>query len=255
MRAFLMTAAAVLVTGTYVLAQVVDPDVRGPLRRGAAATGEALGAPGVENRIDRRQDRREVRRGGDPEAWRMRRYNDEWWYYSPQSTWMYYRDNRWTPYVTGRFAPLPPRYRTGYRGTYTSRYEPARVDRYAYGAAGAPMLTIAMHDNSFDPPSLNVAAGTTVTWVNNGAHEHTVTAADGSWDSGAIPPDGTYSARFKKPGTYQYVCDIHEGMKGTIQVGDAGQAPAPDAVEAAPTQPAQPQPAPEPAPQEPPPQP
>ena len=109
---------------------------------------------------------------------------------------------------------------TGYRGTYTSRVEPrTSVDRYAYGKAGAPSLTVSIYDNYFEPASINVAPGTTVTWINYGAHDHTITGAQGTWDSGEIGPDGTYSARFKQPGTYQYVCDLHEGMSGTIVVG------------------------------------
>ena len=234
MRTFLTLMAAIVLAGSsYTLAQQVDPDIRGPLRRGAGAAGEALGAPGVENRIERRQARRGDLRTG-PDAWRMRYYNDEWWYYSPQNTWLFYRDNRWVPFDQNAYRPLPPRYTTGYRGTYTSRVEPyGAYDRFAYGKPGAPMLTVEIHDNSFEPNSIHIAPGTTVAWINRSSHDHTVTAADGAWDSGEIGPDGTYTARFKKPGTYHYVCDLHEGMQGTIVVGEgaASAAPAANAVE------------------------
>lgn len=221
MRTILAIAAATFLAGTqYAGAQVApDPDIRGPLRRGAGAVGEALGAPGVENRVERRQARRgDLRTAND---WRMRYYNNEWWYYTPQNSWMYYRDNRWMPYDQAAYQPLGPRYTTGYRGTYTGRVEDSQRDRFAYGRAGAPRLTIAIHDDGFEPQSIQVAPGTTVAWVNRGSHDHTVTSAEGTWDSGEIDPDGTYTARFKKPGTYHYVCDLHEGMQGTIVVADA----------------------------------
>jgi hypothetical protein len=86
------------------------------------------------------------------------------------------------------------------------------------------MLTVAINDNNFEPQSMHVAPGTTITWINRGTHDHTVTSQDGNWDSGEIGPDGAYSARFKKPGTYHYLCDLHEGMQGTIVVGDGGGA-------------------------------
>jgi plastocyanin len=225
MRIFLtLMAATVLAGSNCALAQQADPDIRGPLRRGAGAVGEALGTPGVENRIERRQAQRGDLRT-DADAWRMRYYNDEWWYYSPQNNWMYYRDNRWTPYDRNAYRPIQPRYSTGYRGVYTSRTDPYRAyDRFAYGKPGTPTLTVAIHDESFEPKSIHIAPGTTVAWVNRGTHDHTVTSQDGNWDSGEIGPDGTYSARFKKPGTYHYLCDLHEGMQGTIVVGDGAGA-------------------------------
>jgi hypothetical protein len=142
----IMTAALVtlLAATNYAFAQVVDPDIRGPARRAAGAAGEALGAPGVEDRIERRQMRRDDRRGD----WRMSYYNNEWWYYTPENRWMFYRDNRWTPYDRAAFQPLRPRYSTGYRGTDTRT---GRVDRGAYGKAGPPDLTIGIDDGSFTP--------------------------------------------------------------------------------------------------------
>jgi plastocyanin len=221
MRALLLLAAATLLAGTnQVFAQAVDPDVRGPLRRGAGAAAETLGAPGVENRIERRQARR------DADAWRMRYYNNEWWYYSPQNRWMYYRDNRWTPFDVGSFQALRPRYTTGYRGAYTGRYDRMdRTDRYASGRDGAPTLTVSIHDGQFDPQTLNVAPGTTIRWINRGAETHTVTATNETWDSGELSPDESYQARFKKPGTYEYVCELHPKMRGTIVVGETASVP------------------------------
>ena len=54
---------------------------------------------------------------------------------------------------------------------------------------------------------------------NPGRHNHTVTSDKGLWDSGPIPPGGSYSVTFTQPGTYTYHCNNHKGMTGTIMVG------------------------------------
>jgi nitrite reductase (NO-forming) len=63
-----------------------------------------------------------------------------------------------------------------------------------------------------------VPLGATVTWTNNDTMAHTVTAADGSFDSGMIQPGGTFSFTFDKPGDFDYACTPHPWMKGRISV-------------------------------------
>lgn len=216
MRILLLAGTMIMLWGTTAQAQRVDPDVRGPLRRGASAAAETLGAPGVENRIERRQFRRDVA-AATPDAWRMRYYNDEWWYYTPRNTWMYYRNNAWTPYQVDNFQVAPSRYSAGYRGPIPAE----GYDRFTYGRIGAPTLTIAILDGQFEPATLHVLPGTTVRWINQGNELHTVTSVDGKFDSGELEPGETYSARFKSPNVYSYVCDVHPEMKASIVVGDA----------------------------------
>jgi plastocyanin len=71
---------------------------------------------------------------------------------------------------------------------------------------------------AFTPESLEITAGTTVTWTNNDAAMHTATADDGSFDTGAISQGESASVTFDEPGTYTYVCSFHPGMEGTIIV-------------------------------------
>jgi plastocyanin len=71
---------------------------------------------------------------------------------------------------------------------------------------------------AFADPSLEVAAGTRVSWVNDDPTEHTVTAEDGSFDSGPIAPGEGYAVRFADAGEYPYACAIHPDMRGTIMV-------------------------------------
>ena len=82
--------------------------------------------------------------------------------------------------------------------------------------SGQTQVTI---DNfSFTPATLTVAAGTTVTWINHDDVQHTVTASDKSFDSGAIDTDGTFAHEFTTPGTYAYHCAIHPTMTAQIIV-------------------------------------
>ena len=78
----------------------------------------------------------------------------------------------------------------------------------------------------YAPRTQTVAPGTWVTWSNNGQDAHTVTALDGSFDSGNLDPSEGFSWYFDQPGTYVYVCALHDWMTGKIVV--TGEAPAPD---------------------------
>jgi plastocyanin len=77
----------------------------------------------------------------------------------------------------------------------------------------------------FSPNTLNVQAGTTVTFVNTDGNSHTVTSVkagttepDGTFDSGIISAGKSFSFKFDKPGTYEYICNIHIHMRGTVNV-------------------------------------
>ena len=72
---------------------------------------------------------------------------------------------------------------------------------------------------SFQPYSLEIAPGDTVTWVNNSEAAHTVTGDDLAFDdSGLIEPGGSFSLTFDEPGTFHYKCAPHPGMVGVIVV-------------------------------------
>jgi plastocyanin len=77
----------------------------------------------------------------------------------------------------------------------------------------------------FAPGTDRIQPGTWVTWSNDGQDAHTVTAPDGSFDSGNLDPSEGYSWYFDQPGTFEYVCALHPWMKGKVIVGN-GIAPA-----------------------------
>ena len=70
----------------------------------------------------------------------------------------------------------------------------------------------------YDPPSVTVKAGDTVTWTNADQRDHTVVASDGSFSSGNIGPGATYSFVFSKAGKFEYSCSLHPRMKGVVIV-------------------------------------
>ena len=88
----------------------------------------------------------------------------------------------------------------------------------ASGGTGGSGSSVAVVDFAFNPTALSVKAGTTVTWTNTGSTTHTVTADDGSFDSGDLSASGTFSQAFATAGTFTYHCKIHSSMKATITV-------------------------------------
>jgi plastocyanin len=83
---------------------------------------------------------------------------------------------------------------------------------------------VSIVDFAFQPGSLGVAAGATVTWTNKGNAPHTVTSDNGLFDSGQIAPGLSFTWTFDTPGTYTYHCSIHpQVMNGSIVVVAPGQ--------------------------------
>ena len=83
--------------------------------------------------------------------------------------------------------------------------------------------SVGIGDNFFDPPDGTVEPGSTITWTNNGARPHTVTADDGSFDSGRLNPGDSYTVAFDGQGTVTYHCTIHPEMSGSVSVGGGGE--------------------------------
>jgi plastocyanin len=88
------------------------------------------------------------------------------------------------------------------------------------GSGGTgPGTQVSMKDIKFNPGTVTIKAGGKVTWTNDDSVGHDVTADDfESGSPGGIDGGSTYSHAFKKPGTYDYVCSVHPGMKGAVKV-------------------------------------
>jgi plastocyanin len=92
----------------------------------------------------------------------------------------------------------------------------------AVRAQGPGTFDVQVVDFAFQPANLTIPVGATVTWTNTGQRTHTVSADDGSFDSGRLDPGEQFSHTFTAPGTYAYHCGFHPEMQGTITVTAEG---------------------------------
>jgi plastocyanin len=78
----------------------------------------------------------------------------------------------------------------------------------------------ASYASGYDPDNITVVIGVnnTVIWTNNDNEPHTVTASNGSFDSGNMNPGTTFTYTFTTPGTYTYICTYHPWMRGYVTV-------------------------------------
>ena len=72
----------------------------------------------------------------------------------------------------------------------------------------------------FDPASVTVKVGDTVTWTNDDSAPHKIVSDDSTpvFSSGDLARGDSYSFTFTAVGTFNYHCQIHPMMKGTIIV-------------------------------------
>lgn len=117
-----------------------------------------------------------------------------------------------------------PRVRWGFEFTVAinpARYRGGRTGLASASEAVLPgdsVVHVRMHNLRFTPDTLRVPAGTVIVWQNEDPLPHTVTAADGSWDSGDIPPGGAWRRRFTEPGTVHITCAPHPFMHAVVVV-------------------------------------
>ena len=78
---------------------------------------------------------------------------------------------------------------------------------------------VSMEDIKFIPGDVAVKPGDTVTWVNDDSVGHDVTGDDfSSGDPGGMQNGDTFEHTFDAAGTFDYVCTVHPGMKGSVKV-------------------------------------
>jgi plastocyanin len=85
-------------------------------------------------------------------------------------------------------------------------------------ASGAPTAEIVIQNFRFDPPTLSVPVGATVTWINHDEEIHSLVSPQGGFSSPGLDSDQQFAFRFEKPGNYEYHCGLHPQMTGTVIV-------------------------------------
>ena len=102
-------------------------------------------------------------------------------------------------------------------------------------------IVVDIRNLAFDPAQLNIAPGTTVTFVNKDTEAHTATADNNLFDTGVLEPGESTWVLFRGSGTVTYHCELHPDMKGSIVVGEGGAgeetSPPKQAAEEAPNEP------------------
>ena len=107
----------------------------------------------------------------------------------------------------------------------------------AAGDSDAQKTAVTVQHIAFDPPALEIAPGTEVTWTNRDAGVvHTATSGvpgdkgvpgldngtppkpDGVFDGKMTDDGASFSFTFDEPGTYAYFCRVHQSMTGEIVV-------------------------------------
>lgn len=83
-------------------------------------------------------------------------------------------------------------------------------------------VTVEMKDIHFDPKGIKIKPGTTVTWVNKDSVPHNVRQVQSVFLSeDVMDPGAVFTFTFGEPGTYRYVCTLHEpNMNGVVIVRD-----------------------------------
>lgn len=82
-------------------------------------------------------------------------------------------------------------------------------------AAPAP-AAVTIQSFAFNPPSVQVAVGGTVTWTNRDSVSHTATGSD--FNTGLLTSGQSRSVTFASAGRFSYQCSIHNSMRGEVVV-------------------------------------
>jgi plastocyanin len=85
---------------------------------------------------------------------------------------------------------------------------------------GGSPSSVTIADFAFNPPTLAVPRGTTVTWTNNDGLGHSVVAGDGGFASDTLGTGASFQFTFHSAGEFAYICGLHPSMTGVVTVED-----------------------------------
>lgn len=76
---------------------------------------------------------------------------------------------------------------------------------------------VSIQNSAFTPASVTVMVGGSILWANNDIMVHTVTADNGSFDSGDLQPGATFGFTFNVVGPHYYHCKYHGEETGLVK--------------------------------------
>ena len=85
------------------------------------------------------------------------------------------------------------------------------------GSSGPGPNAVNIVDYTFNPNTITVPVGTTITWKNTASRTHTVTMDNGTFDE-TVLAGASLPETFATAGTFTYHCSIHSQMTGTVVV-------------------------------------
>ena len=85
-------------------------------------------------------------------------------------------------------------------------------------SASAASQTVVIQGFSFQPASITIQTGASVTWQNDDPVSHQIVSNTNTFSSPVLNTGGSYTHVFDQAGTYPYHCGIHPSMTGTITV-------------------------------------
>jgi plastocyanin len=104
-------------------------------------------------------------------------------------------------------------------GSSTPTTAPPATPTTGSSAGATGTHTIIIKNFAFAPSTITVAPGASVTVTNTDQVAHTVTSSKGAFDTGDIQPGQSKTITAPNtPGSYPYICSIHQYMTGTLVV-------------------------------------
>jgi plastocyanin len=135
-----------------------------------------------------------------------------------------------TPTLPKVFTPVPTWTATATQLALTPTVIPAPLPTWtpgptaSFGLICSGSCSVIMRNNAFEPSTLTITKGTTVTWLNIDIVTHTVTSGTpgnptGIFRSNQLGGNQTFAFKFDDVGNFPYFCEIHGAqMTGTITV-------------------------------------
>jgi plastocyanin len=103
---------------------------------------------------------------------------------------------------------------------------PASANVHAASSGSEPggeNITVRINGMRFEPSRVTVKPGTTVTWVHGSGMPHAITGNADGLRSSTLYGGQQYSHTFDAAGRYEYACDFHPSMKGSVIVEASGR--------------------------------
>jgi len=158
---------------------------------------------------------------------------------SPMAPQMAYRQSASHSYYPAP-APYAGRMAAPYNRSMTARQsKPAIVGKPAAVATSAGQssqsgassmnmpagdtVSVRINGMRFEPANITVKPGTTVTWIDESQMPHTVSGQSGGLRSSTLYNGQKFGHTFDHAGRYDYLCDLHPSMKGSVVVEDAAR--------------------------------